>query len=101
MAIHPKDHNAANPRLQCSVCSRWMRLHGKRLEVVDGEVKEVAVQRFFGGCRYTRGDHLAGAKIDVCDACCQIECKRLADCDCQMPDPPTGAAGVSEGCPVH
>lgn len=84
MAVHIKDRNAANPRLQCSCCARWMRLHGKRLQVVDGEVKEVAVQRFYGGCDHNNGgDHLAGKTgedgcLDVCDACCQSECKRLA-----------------------
>lgn len=36
MAIHPKDKDSANPRLQCSVCKRWMRLYGRRLGVVDG-----------------------------------------------------------------
>jgi hypothetical protein len=75
------DIGAANPRLQCAACGRWMRLHGKRLELVDGAVTEVAVQRFYGGCTYNNGgDHLAG-KIDnndVCDACCRVECKKLA-----------------------
>jgi hypothetical protein len=78
MAIHPKDIGSQNPRLQCSVCHRWMRLHGKRFQVVNGEVREVAVQRFFGGCTFSRGDHLAGDHVDVCDVCCQTECKRLA-----------------------
>jgi hypothetical protein len=54
-----------------------MRLHGKRLEVVNGEVKEVSFQRFYGGCSYTQGDHLAGDHIDVCDACCHRECMKL------------------------
>lgn len=101
MAIHPKDIGHTNPRLQCSVCSRWMRLHGKRLEVVGAKVTEVAFQRFYGGCDYSGGDHLAGDRTDVCDVCCHAECKRLAGCDCQNPYPRSGAAGISEGCPVH
>lgn len=73
------DQGSANPRMQCSVCGRWMRLHGKRLEVVDGAVKEVAVQRFLGSCTYSNGgDHLAGDHQDVCHGCCERECKRLA-----------------------
>lgn len=79
--IHPKDIGIENPRLQCAGCRRWMRLHGKRLELVCNEVKEVSMQRFYGGCKFNNGgDHLAG-KIgdnDVCDACCKIECKKLA-----------------------
>lgn len=101
MAIHPKDHASDNPRLQCSVCRRWMRLHGKRLEAVNGKVEEVSFQRFFGGCPFTQGDHLAGDKTDVCHACCEVECKKLAKCDCQNPEPKSGVAGVSEGCPIH
>lgn len=101
MPIHPKDNHTENPRLQCSVCKRWMRLHGKRLEVVDGKVKELALQRFYGGCDFTEGDHLAGDRIDVCDVCCHRECKRLAGCDCQNPYPKAGVAGVSEACPIH
>lgn len=104
MAVHPKDHDAENPRMQCAVCKRWMRLHGKRLEVVDGAVTEVAKQRFYGGCGYNNNnDHLAGVKgdNDVCAACCEAECKRIAGCDCQNPTPTKGAAGVSEGFPIH
>jgi hypothetical protein len=71
------DHGSQNPRMQCTVCGRWMRLHGKRLEVVDGKVTEVAVQRFYGGCAYSRGDHLAGSG-DVCDSCCHRECLKIA-----------------------
>jgi hypothetical protein len=55
-----------------------MRLHGKRLEVIDGKVTEVAIQRFYGSCDYSGGEHLAGDRIDVCHGCCEIECKRLA-----------------------
>jgi hypothetical protein len=68
--IHPKDGCSNNPRLQCSVCRRWMRLHG----VKDG----VAFQRYYGGCHYTTGDHLAGDGAIVCDQCCQRECAKLS-----------------------
>lgn len=72
------DKGSANPRMQCSVCGRWMRLHGKRLVAVNGTVTEVAVQRFFGSCSYNKGgDHLAGDKIDVCYGCCQTECMKI------------------------
>lgn len=94
------DRGSSNPRMQCSACGRWMRLHGKRLEVVNGKVTEVAFQRFHGGCNYSGGgDHLAGA--DVCAVCCDTKCKQLAGCDCQAPSVTSGAAGVSEACPVH
>lgn len=52
-----------------------MRLHGKRLEVAAGKVTEVAFQRFYGGCMFTHGDHLAGDLTDVCHSCCEIACK--------------------------
>jgi|HubBroStandDraft_2_1064218.scaffolds.fasta_scaffold425763_2 hypothetical protein len=71
------DQGSANPRMQCSVCGRWMRLHGKRLEVINGEITEVAVQRFYGGCSYNKGDHLAGDGGSVCDSCCHRECMKL------------------------
>lgn len=73
--IHPRDKMATNPRLQCVVCGSWMRLHGRTPE-------SKAMQRFFGGCDHNKGnDHLAGKNgdNDVCDQCCQIECKRLAE----------------------
>lgn len=73
------DQGSQNPRMQCSVCGRWMRLHGKRLEVVDGQITEVAVQRFFGSCSHSGGgDHLAGDHADVCHVCCERECKAIA-----------------------
>ena len=72
------DEGSTNPRMQCSVCGRWMRLRGKRLEVIDGVVTEVAVQRFFGGCAYNKGDHLAGTDGDVCESCCHRECMKIA-----------------------
>ena len=72
------DHGSANPRMQCSACGRWMRLHGKRLEAVKGNVVEVAFQRFYGGCAYNNGDHLAGNGGDVCNVCCHRECMKLA-----------------------
>lgn len=71
------DRESANPRMQCFECGRWMRLHGKRVEVVDGKPKEVAVQRFYGGCEVTNGDHPCGG--DVCSRCCPTKCQeRLA-----------------------
>lgn len=74
MAIHPADRRAANPRLQCIVCGQWKRLHGRDK---DGNV----VQRFYGGCTYSNGDHLFridGSDPDVCHACCLIACRDIA-----------------------
>lgn len=74
--IHPKDTNKSNPRIQCSVCGKWMRLNG--VKIVNG--KEHYFQRFYGACDWNQGgDHLAGDKIDVCDNCCQIECKKISE----------------------
>lgn len=75
--IHPKDRRADNPRLQCSCCAKWKRLHGRDS---TGEM----FYRFYGGCGYTDGDHLAGKADhhgcrDICDDCCQRECKRLSE----------------------
>lgn len=71
------DHGSANPRLQCFECGRWMRLHGKRLEAVNDQITEVAVQRFYGSCEVTKGDHPCGN--DVCSRCCPEKCRqRLA-----------------------
>lgn len=71
------DRGSQNPRLQCSECGRWMRLHGKRLDIIKGKVTEVAVQRFYGGCTATGGDHPGGG--DVCSRCCPDKCReRLA-----------------------
>lgn len=71
---HPKDKSVDNPRIQCSVCTRWMRLHAAKPDPVTGHR-----QRFFGACSHNRGgDHLAGGQLDVCDNCCNRECKRLA-----------------------
>jgi hypothetical protein len=78
MAIHPADKRSDNPRLQCSVCAEWKRLHGR--DPVTGRM----IYRFFGGCSYNHGnDHLAGKAntdgcIDVCDTCCHIHCKEIA-----------------------
>jgi len=78
MAIHPKDRSANNPRLQCSVCGGWMRLH--RLQPITSIGGYERTQNFYGGCPYSGGDHLAGKPEDndVCDDCCHTECKRLA-----------------------
>lgn len=81
------DMGSANPRMQCSVCGRWMRLHGKRIEVVHGRPTEVAFQRFYGGCNHADGgDHLAGDHADVCTVCCDRECKRLKELRAELPD---------------
>lgn len=78
MPIHPKDTCADNPRLQCSVCAKWKRLHGRD---PGGKM----LYRFFGGCGYNAGnDHLAGRPSadgcnDVCDDCCHVSCKALAE----------------------
>jgi hypothetical protein len=66
------DRGSQNPRMQCFECGRWMRLHGKRLEIVDGKPKEVAVQRFFGSCEDYK-DHPCGG--DVCSTCCPTKCR--------------------------
>lgn len=66
------DRGSQNPRLQCGECGRWMRLHGKRMEIVNHEIKEVSIQRFYGSCGVTGGDHPCGA--DVCHICCPEKC---------------------------
>jgi hypothetical protein len=43
-----------------------MRLHG-----TDKDGK--AIQRFYGGCGVTEGDHPSGG--DVCSGCCPTKCK--------------------------
>lgn len=76
MATHPADTKAENPRVQCSVCGQWKRQNASQPEMSPGGYERT--QRFFGGCAYTGGDHLAGDHTDVCDDCCHVECKRLA-----------------------
>lgn len=74
MAIHPADRQADNPRLQCACCGQWKRLMSR-------DKNGQTTYRFFGGCGYTGGDHLCSKSVDVndvCDECCQIECKRIA-----------------------
>lgn len=88
-----------NPRLQCAACGRWMRLHGKRFEAVGGKIKEVAVQRFYGGCEATNGDH--PFEGDVCSKCCPTKCLEKLGCNCQAPIVSSGAALMSDDCPVH
>lgn len=70
------DIGAENPRMQCDCCGKWMRIHCKPYTSKGGYVAE---QKFFGGCAHApgNGDHLAGH--DVCDDCCHVECKRLAE----------------------
>lgn len=64
------DIGAANPRLQCAACGKWMRLHGR-----NGKG-----QRFYGSCHFTGGDHAAATKdnSDVCDDCCREKCRAIA-----------------------
>ena len=64
------DRSSQNPRMQCACCGKWMRLHSK-----DGKV-----QRFYGSCHFTGGDHAAATKdnSDVCDACCREKCRAIA-----------------------
>ena len=59
-----------NPSMQCSLCGRWMRLHGRN---ADG----TALQRFYGSCAVTLGDHPNGS-ASVCDECCREKCAGLA-----------------------
>lgn len=66
------DKGSQNPRLQCGECGRWMRLHGKRLEAVNGKMKEVEFQRFHGACE-DGNDHPCGK--DVCAVCCPTKCR--------------------------
>lgn len=73
MAGHPKDDGAENPRMQCCVCRRWMRLHGVRSN-------GLAMQRFYGSCEHNHGgDHHAAENgdNDVCNECCKVECRRI------------------------
>lgn len=94
------DIGSSNPRLQCVACGRWMRLHGKRMEAIDGKVTEVAVQRFYGGCSVSGGDHPFDG--DVCSTCCPTKCLEKLGCNCQAPmEAPGKAAQMSNDCPVH
>lgn len=72
MGVHPKDINAANPRMQCSVCGKWKRLDG--VEIRNG--KRVMFSRFHA-CGYGNGDHLAGDHGTVCEECCQTACREI------------------------
>jgi len=85
------DKGSANPRLQCGECGQWKRLHG----IEGGE----AIQRFYGGCSVTNGDHPCGK--DVCSECCPTKCERRL-CDCQHPETTeAGFAAISIDCPIH
>ena len=53
-----------NPSIQCSVCGRWMRLHGKS---EDG----AAIQRFYSCCG-ENGEY--EHENPVCDECCKNGC---------------------------
>ena len=81
--IHPRDKLASNPRLQCVVCGKWLRLHRAQ---ADGWGN---TQTFYGGCTFNKGgDHLAAkpGDNDVCEWCCQRECKRLKELNTDLPD---------------
>lgn len=56
--------SGVNPRMQCSVCGRWMRLHGRDK---DGH----AIQRFFSCCG--ANGEFEHAK-NVCHKCCKERC---------------------------
>lgn len=73
MAYLKSELGKPNPRMQCDVCGKWMRIHCKPYQSKGGYEAE---QKFFGGCSYSNGDHRAGA--DVCDDCCHTKCKELA-----------------------
>mgnify|MGYP000213955532 FL=1 len=81
MAVHPNDKtHSTNPRMQCAVCRKWMRLH--KAEVVTDRM----TQRFYGGCGYTNGDHYpVNGDYDVCDECCHKHCKPKAMSDGKYP----------------
>lgn len=54
----------SNPSIQCSMCGRWMRLHGKDK---DG----CAIQRFYPCCgEHGENEH----EKDVCNECCETKC---------------------------
>lgn len=88
------DKGSQNPRLQCGECGRWMRLHG--IKDADGK----AIQRFYGSCNATLGDHPCGK--EVCSDCCPTKCLQRLGCDCQHPETTNeGFAAISILCPVH
>jgi hypothetical protein len=70
MTARVLDIGSQNPRIQCGECGQWKRLHG----VVNGK----AIDRFYGSCEVTMGDHPCGG--DVCTNCCPDKCRqRLSD----------------------
>lgn len=74
---HPKDRRSDNPRIQCVVCGKWMRLYKRRS---DGGWEQV----FWGGCSHrgpNGGTHLAevNGDDDVCQPCCDTRCKAIAE----------------------
>jgi hypothetical protein len=86
MATIAKERGQTNPRMQCSVCGKWMRIHCKPYISKGGYE---ATQKFFGGCAYSNGDHLANASTgdnDVCDDCCHTECRRVANVNNTLKD---------------
>lgn len=69
------DKGKNNPRMQCSVCGKWRRLHCKPYQSLGGYTAE---QTIHGGCSHNNGDHLAGDHVNVCDWCCHTACKEIA-----------------------
>jgi len=54
------DLGKSNPRMQCDICGKWMRLHGRN---EDGPF-----QRFFAGYKTKDGKDIPHDK-DVCVTC--------------------------------
>jgi hypothetical protein len=75
MPVHPKDHASHNPRMQCTVCKRWMRMNSW---ITEASGRREQFQRFCA-CGYGNGDHLAGDGVEVCQDCCQTKCRELAE----------------------
>lgn len=65
-ATRQLDRGSQNPRMQCSVCGRWMRLHGR-------DAAGIAFQRFYAACEDESGI-IHGHVADVCDRCCKQRC---------------------------
>ena len=68
--IHPKDKDKPNPRIQCSICGKWKRLHGT-------DKNGIAIQRFFGGCN-SGGEH----RKDICQECCDKH--HISNCEDEL-----------------
>ena len=60
-----RDKNSNNPRIQCSKCGRWMRLHSSEAKT---NTEMISGQRFFP-CYKTKNDVEIEAIGDVCVRC--------------------------------